>query len=227
MEKRFNPTVSFLALLARSSVYKVIAVLAAMTATEAGLFFFYSQKYSDGRVADDFYNRPVFLVFLTALGTVYFLLMKTQGTMGERGRDTLRRLRISERSIFLSEACYNLICLMLVFVVQIWLSVWMVCSFCGVTSHHLFLTFYRIEFLHCLLPMAETGKWARNLLLLLAFSAGAACGCRKRDYVLSVLIFLVTVAWFVRPIGMGFPDLACCIMYAAEITAGLLHMRET
>ncbi|MDE6875852.1 MAG: hypothetical protein K2P87_15585 [Lachnospiraceae bacterium] len=225
MEKRFNLTISFLALLARSSVYKVIAVLAVMTAAEAGLFF--SQRYSDGSVADDFYNRLIFFVFLTALGTVYFLLMKTQDTMGDRGQDTLRRLKISERRIFLSEACYNLICLMLVFVVQIWLSIWMVCSFGKATSHHLFLTFYRLEFLHCLLPMAETGKWVRNILLLLAFSVGAACGCRKRDYVLSVLIFLVTVAWFVRPIGWGFPDLACCILYIAEIITGLLHMRET
>ena len=45
-----------------------------------------------------------------------------------------------------------------------------------VSPQYLFLTFYRNEFLHCILPMADVGKWMCNFLLLLALAMDAACG---------------------------------------------------
>lgn len=223
-----TPTLSFLALLAKSSIYKVFFVLAAMVFAEVILFFIYSQKAGGYALGSNFYNYPLFAVFLSALGLVFFLLMWTEEVMGDAGRHMLRRLRISGARIFFTEVFYNLFCLLIVFVVQIWLAIGMLLIHTkdAVSSQHLFLAFYQVEFLHCLFPMAEVWKWVRNALLLLAFSAGAACGFGKRDYVLPILTFLVAACWFVSPIGKEFSDSVCIFLSVLGIAAGLRRAWE-
>ena len=88
-------------------------------------------------------------------------------------------------------------------------------------SFGLFLTFYQSDFLHCLLPMAEAGKWMRNLFLLAAFSLEAGRGAGKRNYAVLNLLFVVTAVWFVSPIGINFLDVVCMLVYGAVIAVNL------
>lgn len=223
MSKDIRLTLSFLALLARASIYRVLLVLAAMVFVESALFFVYSQKADGYALGSNFYNQLLFPVFLAALGLIFFRLMWTEAVMGDAGMYTLQRLRISGSRIFFAEAFYNFFCLLMVFIVQIWLSIGMLSVHTKdtVSSQHLFLALYKIEFLHCLFPMAEVWKWLRNILLLLAFSMGAACGFGKRDYVLPVLTFLMTICWFISPIGREFSDFVCILLSVLGIVAGL------
>lgn len=228
MKKNIHPTLSFLALLARASIYRIFFVLAAMIFVETALFFGYLRRAGGYAPGSNFYNHLLFAVFLAALGLIFFLLMWTEAVMGDAGRHTLQRLRISGAGVFFIEAFYNLFCLLMVFIVQIWLAIGMLSIHTkdAVSPQHLFLAFYQVEFLHCLFPMAEIWKWLRNVLLLLAFSAGAACGFGKRDYVLPILTFLIVVCWFVSPIGKEFSDFVCIVLSALGIAAGIRRAWE-
>lgn len=219
-----HPFLSLLTLLARSSIYKVMAVLGAMVLAEIILFFAGGQ--SDHGVSEVFFNRMVFAVFIIALGLVFCLLMQTQQEMGSQAQFTMQRLLLSGAGIYFTEVFYNLLCLIFVFAVQIWLSIGMLKAG-GISSRQdIFLAFYRIDFLHCLMPMAEGGRWVRNILLLFSFAMGTACGFGKRDYVLSTLTFVWTVSFFVHPIGKNFGDLACNILYILVIVSSFQRAWE-
>ena len=79
----------------------------------------------------------------------------------------------------------------------------------------LFLTFYRWEFLHCVLPMAEVLKWIRNLLLILALSMTAAADTavipRRNMDIARAVLYIMTVCWFITPIGIQIADIGLCI----------------
>ncbi|MDE7327525.1 MAG: hypothetical protein K2N63_14835 [Lachnospiraceae bacterium] len=209
---------SLLALLVGGSIRKLGAVLAAMVLVETVLFTVAAQNGSG--MESTLYNRLAYGVFLVALGLIFILLAHLEGVMGTKGGDTLRRLKLTGRDIFLVEAGYNFLCLVFVLIIQIWIAILAVKVWggsAGKSTQGLFLAFYRIEFLHCLLPMQEIGKWLRNLLLLFALSLGAARGFWERDYVLPVLVFLITALWFNSGIGWNFTDFACILTYLLEV----------
>ena len=225
-KKRGKPVLSLLGLLPGASIYKIFAVLAVMGVMEGALFVISVQRGSN-LLENTLYNRQIYPVFIVALGLVFFLLIRVQSIMGEKGEETLRRLKLSGMGIFLIEVCYNLACLILIFAVQIWILIITVKIY-GVSDvpQGLFLTCYHIELLHNLLPMAEAGKWVRNLLLFLAFSFGAACGFGEKDYMLPALVFLGTAIWFVSPVGSNLKDLICNTLYALGIASGVLRAWE-
>lgn len=219
-----RPLLSFWALLAKSSIFKVAAVLGAMALAEI-ILFLGSGKKGNG-INDAFFNHTVFVIFVAALGLVFSILMHMEQVMGSQSQYTLRRFRLSGAQIFFTEVFYNLLCLILVFTVQIWLSIGMLQMGDDHSLQNIFLAFYRIDFLHSLLPMAEWERWLRNILLLLAFAMGTACGFGKRDYVLPSLTFVWTVCWFSHPIGRSFGDLACNVLYILGIVAGFRRAWE-
>lgn len=224
--KGAGPALSLWALLARSSLYKIAAVLAVMAAAEGILFYngYLKQRYTwlDGILDGSHISR----VFLAALGLVVFILAWTEGRLDRKSSAAMGRLRLSGRSIYVIKAAYNILCIVLLFAVQIWLCILMV-TFYGkeagdsrVFPQRLFLAFYRNEFLHCLLPMAEAWKWMRNALLLLAFGTEAA-GRGKKNYVPLVLLYVVTASWFVSSLGGGMLDVVSGGVYAVVIAVNV------
>lgn len=85
----------------------------------------------------------------------------------------------------------------------------------------MFLAFYRSKFLHCLLPLAETGKWVRNILCILALGMGAAQEREKKRQLGQICQFIVTASWFVTPIGLVYMDVICDIVYGVTILGTL------
>ncbi len=220
MKKKRKLVLSMLGLFLGASIYKVFTVLAIMGFSEVVLFFYCAQKDTEKLLENALYNRQIYPIFFLALGLVFFLLMRTEGMMGEKGGATMRRLRLSGIQIFLIEVCYNLVCILLVFVVQIWILILALKIISGESPEEFFLAFYRIEFLHSLLPLAEGRKWIKNLLLVLALSVGAASGFGKRESILSTVIFPLILIWFVTPIGWEFGDLACSALCVIGIASG-------
>lgn len=218
------------ALLSRSSFYKILAVLCLMALAES--LSFYRILGGDGRPGslEELVNAGLTsMFFMAALGMILLILVRTVRQTEEKGRYTLMRLKISQGRRFFIRTTYCALCLTVLFSVQIMLI------FCaaeqykaaggtgGVSEQFLFLAFYRNEFLHGILPMAETGKWVRNLLLILAFSMEVAGG-RKNGVVTLISLFVLTSVWFVSPVGMGYRDGIVDFVSIVVIAAELLQM---
>lgn len=233
------PVPALWALLAGSSVYKVLGTAAAMAAAEALLFAGYRKTWSAGygrydTLTDAVESGRISLVFLAALGLTLFILARTEKRMESKSSGTMLRLRLSRSRIFAVKTAYNVFCLALLFAVQIWFCIWLAEAYGRETPEiyaspqRLFLAFYRIDFLHCLLPLADVRKWVRNGLLLLAFGTETAGGSGKTGYVLLISLYMVTASWFVSSLERNVTDGICIFLYASVIVlnAGTVWKKE-
>jgi len=220
------------ALLVRSSFYEILAVLFFMAAAECVSFYTVLHGNRQPDTLETMIDKSLAaVIFLTALGAVFCLLVRAAGRMNRKSRYTLMRLKLSKKQFFLLRTGYHVLCLTVLFAVQICVCLWMAWMYekafdlSGSSGQLLFLAFYRNEFLHCLLPMAETGKWVRNLLLVLAF--GAEAGFREKNRVAGqVGMFVLTASWFVSPVGMWYRDVICCMTYGTVIGVDILQAKQ-
>lgn len=236
--KDMKPALAVWALLAKSSIYKVFAILAVMVSAE--LLLFYNsiktewENYTEyNTLAGAIAGSHSSLIFLAALGLMYFMLAWTEGRLETKSGAVMRRLRLSGSRLFAIKTAYNTACLAVLFIAQIWLCIFLVEAYGRETAEELyaspqrlFLAFYQIDFLHCMLPMAEVGKWVRNLLLLLAFGMEAAAGAgktEKKSYVPLIPLYVLTASWFVRPVGVDSLDIICDVVYMIAIA---VHVRQ-
>lgn len=223
-------SLSIWALLARSSIYKISAALIMVTAAQWALFsgmLRHAESLGGRESLDRMLNVAAWPGFLISLGTAYCILALTQGRMDDRSSRTLMRLRLDRTAIFGIRTVYNVLCLTAVFAVQAALAVAMVRLYgqaAGreeILAQAMFLTFYRNRFLHCLLPLAETGKWVRNGLVVLALGMEAAGGTGKKRAVMQTVLFAAVASWFVSYIGMNVLDGLCDILCGVWIVADL------
>lgn len=234
MRKKGYAAAGIWAMLARESIYKIVAVLAVMTGVQIGLFY--------GRLKDLAAEELIFesvwndvgatYVFLAAFCAVFGILLWTLGEHGSRDRYTLLRLPLTWRQILLLRLLYNVLCFTLLFAVQAGIILWMMRIYStvaeAVTSQMVFLAFYRIPFLHNVLPMAEAGKWVRNLLMFLALSLEAAAGYRRKGYAPALMLAIVVVSWvFGSETGTNLRDAFCDIMLLICIGGTLWGMWES
>lgn len=211
-----NPNLSVLALLVQGSFYKVLVTVGIMAALECVNF-----------------RAP--LCFLAALGTVFLILCVMEGEpRGVRSCYIWQRLRITHKRLFLLKTVFNFLCFILLFAVQSGMGIW----FCyrhslqmpreSQSPQLLFLTFYRWEFLHCVLPMAEVLKWLRNLLLILALSMTAAADIpaipRKNIVLARAVLYIMTACWFITPVGTHTADIGICIACIGICTVVVYRM---
>ncbi|MDE6674043.1 MAG: hypothetical protein K2K19_04410 [Acetatifactor sp.] len=233
-EKRRNngkPILSLWALLARCSIYKILTVLAAMALAEVLLFYRCRRTGGGYTLEGAVMSSHLSVVFMATLGLVCFVLAWTQGRLDARSSATMLRLQLSGSRIFMIKTVYNVVCIMMLFMAQIWLGIWLVRVYgremeeIYALPQRLFLAFYRIDFLHCLLPMAEIGKWVRNLLLLLALGTEAA-GAKKKNYIPLFALLALNVNSFVSSMGVNVIDLICCLTYIVVITANIWQVRK-
>lgn len=223
---------SLWALLAKGSFYKVLAVAFLMVMTETALFFHALQ----GGLAAPFdlmiEESRIHLVFLAALGAAYFLLIRMNRILDNEGRYTVMRLRATQTQVFAVRTVYDALCLLTLLAVQVGLVLCFSVIY-GRTPgmqqgpQTLFLAFYRSRFLHGLLPMADTGKWVRNGLMLLAMGMEEAGGVGKRYRVTQVSVYLMAASWFAAPVGLAWQDRICCFVYAVVMAADLLDLYKS
>ncbi len=251
---KINQVVSVVALLARSSFYKILVVLAVMTVAEILAFRKCLYQCFDRvtgmvtapeRVLEDAY---IHVFFLLALGICMIILFWTETYMSEKAGYTMMRLRLSRRQIFAIKTIYNAACIATLFILQICLAVWMIYSYGMFVTYQApggqllveqvdlvapqlyFLTFYRNEFLHCLLPMQEIGKWVRNILMIAALSMNAAGALAypgekgRNKYTGVCCLCIVTMTWFVNDAGKNLLDMVCDLLYAGCVAFELLKI---
>lgn len=185
-------------LMVRSTIYKLLAVLAVMGAAEVGLFvaklgtiWSRAQVAADGvdvtayypySLADLVKSAHLFLVW--TIGVVVFceLLVYIAG----RGRsETLDRLGLSQKEINLLYSLYHTMAFIVLFAFQAVLAVGLCVLYCQavdpayVGPQTIFLAFYRVPLFHSVLPLEDWVRWLVNLVLLIALGVVTAAGGQK------------------------------------------------
>ena len=142
---------------------------------------------------------------------------------------TLRRLSVGDNAILLWQFLYNTLIYLLLGAVQT-IFAYGLCQYYlaaapqeMISNQTLFLTFYRSELLHTLLPLSDILLWVRNLLLALSLGLAAAMFPYKQRHgrYSGSIIALVAfgIVFFERRIGTFSHTavVACiCLMVACE-----------
>lgn len=240
--KKWRQIISVFGLLARSSFYKICGILAVMVIGEFVLFR--HELLRCYNAVTDFVSAPEWLIgkacvpeiFLAALALSVVVLIWTEVRMSEKAGYTMLRLGLTKKELFVIKTIYNVACLVLLFVVQIWLAIGFLTWYEAYAHLDMplpqlyFLAFYRNKFLHCLFPMQEIGKWIRNLLMITALAMTAAGvivfpgekGQRRGMSGLSIVI--LAVVWFLSDAGKNLLDMCCDILFLGVIAWELLKV---
>ncbi|MCM1026416.1 MAG: hypothetical protein NC432_08255 [Roseburia sp.] len=229
-KRKYQAAAGVWGMLARVSIYRILGILFIMGVAQVGLFCGRMRQVQEENLSFErmLGEAGAGYVFLAAFSAVFLILLWTQGEHGGRSRYTLLRLPLTWRQILALRALYNLLCFVLVFAVQTGLVLGLAGIYRGgagperATGQMVFLAFYRSEFLHNLWPMAELGKWLRNLLMLLALSLEAAAGHRRKGYGRSVPLLIVVAAWVFRSeTGINLRDAFCDLLFLIVAGADL------
>lgn len=211
-------------LMARSTVYKIIVLLAVMAAVEGGLFWLAlsrgptSSGFSLERVVQD--GRMVWV-----FGICFLLLTVLLSRACRRisGSYTALRLSVSGGWVAFWQSVYNVLCYLLFWAVQILIAVVLCRLYTArapaeyVTGQTVFLAFYRSKFLHSLLPFEDAVFWVRNLVMALALGVCAARRPGRADRGIwgHIVLIAVVVGFFLRGIGNAAAGLFAVLVVAA------------
>ena len=170
---------SVLALHLRAMGWRLPLVLLGMAAVDAAGYFWCVQR--GGMTFTGSTGGFSLLLLLTFAAGILGCQMLLCFCFGSNSRFvyTLRRLRISERQVFIWSCVSDLLCFLIVWCVQIICSAGLMLLYqrsAGYTSgaQGVFVDFYRNSTLHGLLPLADGFVVGRNIAFLLLLAASTA-----------------------------------------------------
>ena len=212
---------SVLMLIARSTIYKILALFLLIASTEYFLFRLSLKSALNAANAglgmatleSVISDSRIDWAFAVCLVIMAVLLCMTGCEFGSKQGYTLRRLSISERSVFMWQCIYNILCFFMLWAVQTMIA-YTLCKLYlakvdpGLTSvQTVFLAFYRNDFLHSILPLSEVSRWIRNILLFMCLGIGAAhfpfMQRRGKVGVTIIAMTALSLVFFSRGIGIG------------------------
>ena len=174
-------------LIARGSIYKLLILFVLLTGVEGIVFYLTLQN--ELMIAAELGMELSGMEYVFSSGRVFwiaaliFLLMTAQlcivgCNFGSRQSYTLRRLRISEKSVFIWQAVFNALSFLMLWAVQLGVALalcqWYVSASGETSGQAVMLAFYRHKFLHSLLPLSDITRLIRNILMVFALSVTAA-----------------------------------------------------
>ena len=210
----------------RSSIYKVLLILLLMAVAEAGVFLsvfhgelanYYEllEQVAQGNAAAAYLARPenlfdnrLFIIILELANIAVSVMLVLPGCeFKAKTTYTIKRLQVSERAWFFWQVLCSMMTYLLVYAVQLAVIVGLSQYYVNhvpkelIGNQSIFLMFYRSEFLHSLLPLADTQIWIRNLLLLLGFSfavAGYSYQQRRKKHPMALYWMITGSTFFFR-----------------------------
>jgi len=214
---------SVFCLIARSSIFKVILILVLSLIIQSAFFIsecnnaFHAEDLSGDYIPD--LERMVSLsaanVWFAGTVCLITLLLCIHGCeFGSKCSYTVKRLSVSEISVFFMQAAYNATVFIILLCSEIILTFFLSGYYLSaapaefISGQSVFLAFYRNEFLHSILPLEDIILWIRNALLFCTFSlATAFFPLKHRRGKISVAIFFIavfSVIWNSGTIGADF-----------------------
>ncbi len=215
---------------ANNSIYKVLLTIVLSVAIQTGLYWRLILQQG-GQVSTLEYlieQSYVKWAFGAAFLIITAIVCLTGCEFSSRIRYTLMRLPVPEQKFFYVQCVFNILCFVIFWGSQI-LSMLIGCVLYCYTSgegrlytQEIFLTFYRNDFFHSLLPMADITRWIRNLVLVAALGlTSAAVPVYQRQQRPPIVIFVLlglVLLFFIRPMDNLLQD--WLVSAAAVIAAG-------
>lgn len=217
---------SAIAIAARSTIYKILAIMILMTTVEIALFTAVVNKFP----ADYPFlleevivqSKIPFIFAITFLALCAILCMFGLNGYGSQVKYTINRLSISEKTISMLWSVYNIFCFILLWAVQL-ITVFLLSKIylnsinsSFYNTHTVFLTFYNSDFLHSLLPLDEYSRYIRNIILILGLSLSCTCFSfkqrRGKKSFSFIVLAIITMMFFSQGIGNFSADLFLSII---------------
>lgn len=200
--------VSILAMWAGNNLRQVGILLGLMAALEAALFAIQMVRLPGAALEQVLRGVPA--VSAVTLQFLMFFLCYS-GDEEKAVGYALGRLSVREETAILWKGVYNAACLLLFWAVQTVIAVllarWYAASLdpASRTAQTVFLAFYRVPFLHGLLPLEEWAGYVRNLLLVLGLGleSGATAYRWRRGGRFPLAFAMEVVAMFLFAQGPG------------------------
>lgn len=174
---------SLLGLWARRCGKRAIAIFAGMAVLELVLFLISAYRSADGALL-----QIMELSRLMIAGFAAFLALTLSLALPSPQPElTLRRLRVTPRQAFLIRAAHNTLWYLVFWGVQLAVAL-MLCLLhrsifpMAQGRQEIMLTFYRVQYLHALLPLGDWFLYIRNLLLFALMGCATAAEGAKRPY---------------------------------------------
>lgn len=144
------------------------------------------------------------LVFLLAMVNLIAVLCN-RSALGA-GRETLRRLRLDGRTQYRIFAAQNAFCAVMLWAWQAVLAaalcLWWGYAHPDVTgAHTMYLAFYRVSFLHALLPLGDWLLWIRNVIFCAVIGVSTAKAALTQQKIGPLVVCCIGTAFW--PAGMG------------------------
>ena len=206
---------SVFGLFAQSSIYKILGIILLMILAETGLFAYaYIPAMSSEGIGrfEHYIDRSHIELCLAAAFIVITIVLCLQGTeFSSKVGYTLRRLSVSEKAVFFCQAIFNTISYLILWAVQVGIlyafSLWYTTKTPTefVNNQSIFLSSYRSEFFHTILPLSEVMLWIRNILLFISLgfaSAESPYIQRRRKHSLFIVpLSIFMLLFFITGIG--------------------------
>ena len=218
---------SVFALHTRAAIGRLALVLLGMLTLDAAAYALFGLRMYPPSLTGSALVTALRVIFSLGLVACQLLLASCFGA-GSRYGYTLRRLQISESQVLLWSSVCNALCFACVWCVQVMGAI-------GAAALHaadaryaegaqgIFVDFYRSEFLHGLLPLADGYLWVRNgsfVLALGVLTAYMQLGLRQKNggrrLTLAVLTGLLLLA---LPVRFGSGRIAGLLQSAAALFA--------
>ncbi len=239
---------SVFAMLARGSLFRILAVLCLMTAgqillfcnrlqTELILYESRVQQFPEDAVEITHLEKlmnfsTVQWVFGAAFVLICVLLCLPGCSWSTKCSYTVQRLNISERAVFVLQVIYNAMMLTVLWAAEI-LVCMLLCRYyttavpAELVSHQtVAIAFYRCDFLHSLLPLADITVWIRNSIMIAVLALASASfpyKQRRGRFAADIVSYaLLSVIFFTRTVGDSF-NMFITVFFGLIIAAEVIH----
>lgn len=235
---------SVLMLIGRSTIYKILALFLLIACAQWLLFRFSLNFALDAADAglemtaleSVISHSRMAWAFAVCFVIMVVLLCMTGCEYGSKQGYTLRRLSVSERSVFVWQSVYNIFCFFMLWAVQAMIA-YVLCKLYiakvdpKLTSvQTVYLTFYRNDFLHSILPLSMVSRWIRNILLVVCLGLAAAhfSYMQRRGKVGVTILAMssLSLVFFSRGITSLGNDILIILLSIANIVAVLKNVLE-
>jgi len=233
--KRYS---SVFEMIARSSIYKVLAILGGMVIAEAiscYTTFFNEAPYYKEVTPDMESSLAAYIgwtdfewIFKIAYVLITIVILLSGMNLGSTQSYTLQRLRIKEKRIFWLQTLYNTLAYVLLWGTQLVVILVSVLVYQNNlpkgevwNNQSLFLAAYQNKFLHSILPLEDgPGWWILGFVMVGTgfFAAEVTRLQRCGKFAIEILIWVVAVVFFFpREVGYEFTPLVVALVVALII----------
>lgn len=225
---------SIFMLIAHNSIYKVLVLLLGMAGAETGIYLWRCSPYRPDPVDISWliqFGRLHWIFFATLMLLSLVLSRSGQNLIGEKTY-TIQRLSISEKAIFVWLNLYHSLCFLILWSAQA-IFMFLLChryltetaDGSLLQSQHMLLLFYKLPFLHSLVPLEDAIAWYANLFCMagLGFTtAGVPFQVRKRKFPGAATFMLTfTILLFCRENGAFLPNVGLILASVLSVFIAL------